>query len=468
MSTALDEALADLSPEERAVVLKGLRRARKDPVVAARAFRGWTPHGGQAQVLRMIDAAEGKVKLAAISAGTGWGKTDCLSEMHSEVGQAKPGAKTLMASRSQDQADLGFKRMVASEVSNPISEAMVDRIALSPHPTLYRKNGSYTTSRTTKDNCVNLRGPEWDFITLDESAHGDEFAYQFLLTRVRKSNGPVILWSSPQEEWFADLWHELEDRMRSGDATVFAYRGPAQENPHLSVEFFERMRRELPRVLYEQEIEGKFVGSQVNTFRPEHLRLIFDRGLPTDTAPVRGHRYGLGWDLGVDATAAVGIALDCTDPNLILGAHIERHVHTVWPHVQRRVEESARAYPGRKSIDYTGVGKAATQNLRVHVREEEQFVFTGPSRYELCVDTMKWVEDLVERAAGIVSLHLPAEGDWNLLREQMRVHKLSMAKKKDSKSLGLREHTWDEMDSFMLAGRAVRLARSRGSLVEAA
>jgi len=459
--------LDTLTPEERAVVMRGLKRARRDPTIAAQAFRGWRPHEGQARVLRTIDPAQGKVKIAAISAGTGWGKTECLAEMHSEVGQARPGAKTLMASRSQAQADLGFKAMLTKEMGNPLSSALIERVVTSPFPTLHRKNGSYTTSRTTKDNCINLRGPEWDFITLDEAGHGDEFAYQFLLTRVRKSNGPVILWSSPQEEWFADLWHELEDRRLHGDDTVFAYRGPAMENPHLSPEFFERMKAELPLVIYEQEILGEFVASNVNTFRREHLGRIFDDSLAPSVKPISGHRYGQGWDLGVESSWAVGFVLDATAPDSMIGVHGEEHRHVVWPQVQLAMENTIRAYPGWKQIDWTGVGKVAGQNLHVSVREEEQFIFGGKSRFDIVVDTMKFIEEAAEKPLGMEGLRLPTSGPWGQLREDMRVHKLSTALRRDSKSLGVGARTWDHLDSFMLSVRAAKWgSRYAGSRME--
>ncbi len=124
-----------------------------------------------------------------------------------------------------------------------------------------------------------------------------------------------------------------------------------------------------------------------------------------------------------------------------------------------------RAYPGRKALDWTGVGKAGGQNLKVHVREEEQITFSGPERYALAVDAMKFVEDAC--VGSITSLLLPEAGNWAGLRPQMRKHKLSLARKKDSKSLGDSAFTWDEIDAFFLLVRALALGgRSRGSLVE--
>jgi hypothetical protein len=454
-----DELGRTLDDRGRRLVLEGLRRTTRDPVYAATTLRGWAPHPGQAEVLRALDVREGTVKLALVNCGTGWGKSDLIAELHAEIATAIPGAKCLMASRTQEQANLAFKRLVVSMTTSPLMLALVDRVVASPYPTLVLKNGAFITARTTKDDCVNLRGPEWDFISLDEAAFGDEFAWHFLTTRVRMSNGPVIGFSSPSEEWFEDLWHEFDDARLDGKADVYAYTGPATENPHLSPEFFARMKERLPDLLYRQEVLAEFVSSNVHTFRREHLERIFDDALPASSPPVRGHRYGLGWDLAVESAAAVGIALD---------AHMETWRGSSWPHVQRRVEETARAYRGAKAIDYTGVGNAAGQNLRVHVREEEKFVFSGPSRYELCVEAMKFVETMADLERPIVSLALPTSGPWGELRNQMRKHKISIAKKKDSKSLGgAGAVTWDELDAFLLAVHATKVALSRsGSLLE--
>lgn len=471
MISSLPEGLfTELSERERRLVMDGLMRTTRDPVYSAQTLRGWNPHPGQAQLLRDLDVREGKVKLALVNCGTGWGKSDTIAELHAEVATAIPGAKCLMASRTQAQANLAFKRLVVSMTTNPIMLRLVDRVVASPYPTIYFKNGSYVTARTTKDDCVNLRGPEWDFITLDEAAFGDEFAWHFLTTRVRMSNGPVIGFSSPSDEWFEDLWHEFDDAHGDGKEDVYAYQGPATENPHLSDEFFARMKERLPDVLYRQEVLAEWVSGNVHTFRREHLLRIFDESLPISVPPVRGHRHGQGWDLGIESTAASGIVFDCTDPNLVLGVHMETHPKATidWPILQRRVEHNVRAYPGRKALDWTGVGRAAGQNLRVHVREEEQFIFTGATRYDLCVEAMKFVETMADFARPEPGLLLPALGPWAPLRAQMRKHKLSLARRKDSKSLGgAGAETWDELDAVLLAIHATRMAiATRGSILE--
>lgn len=458
------------SPRELESVLRCIGRIRRDPVAAAIGVRGWVPHPGQSTVLRALDVREGIVKLAIVNAGTGWGKTDVIAELHSEVMEAKPGAACLAASRSQEQANLAIKRLLAYWTTNPVAYAMFDRYVASPYPTIYAKNGAYVTARTTKDDCVNLRGPEWDFVTLDEMAHGAEYAWHFLTTRVRKSNGPVIGFSNPREEWYEDLYNEFEDSMLTGDPTVYAYTGPADENPHLHPEYFERMRKRLPALLYDMEVLAKFVGANVHTFRKEHLAKIFDPELPHTVAPVRGHRYGQGWDMGVESTAGVGLIADCTAKELVIGSHAERHEATIWPHLQRRVEENVRRYPGRKAIDFTGVGNAAGQNLRVHVRDEEKIVFSPVVRYDLCVEAMKFVEERADAPAGLSGLLMPSTGVWAGVREQMRKHKLSLAKRQDSKSMKEKSGvTWDELDAFLLMCHAVNLANAaRGPLVEAA
>ena len=468
MISRLPEILANgLSPREQAEFLRHLGRVKSDPVAAAIALRGWTPFPGQGQVLRDLDVREGRVKLACICCGTGWGKTDLIAELHSEAAESRPAMKCLAASRSQDQANLVVKRLIASWMDHPVASRMVDHVQLSPYPTIYLKNRSYITARTTKDECRALRGPEWDFITFDEAAFGDEFAWHFLTTRVRKSNGPVFCFSSPEEDWFEALWHEFDDAREDGNETLYAYHAPATENPHLSPEYFARMKERLPDILYRREVLAEFVGSNTNTFKKEHLKRIFDDSLAPSVPAVRGHRYGLGWDLAIDSAAAVGIALDCTSPETVFGAHMETWRNTSWPHVQRRVEETTRAYRGRKAIDWTGVGKAAGQNLRVHVRPEEQFVFSGPTRYELCVEAMKFVETMADLERPIVSLLLPTAGPWGELRGQMRRHKLSLAKKKDSKSLKDKSSTWDELDAFLLAVHATKMSIARrGSRIE--
>jgi hypothetical protein len=459
-----------LGPKDQERLRTGLGRIRSDPVAAAIALRGWVPHPAQREVLRRLDVREGKVKLGIVNAGTGWGKTDVIAELHSEVAESKKGVACLAASRSQEQANLAIKRLIAYWTSNPVALSMLDDIVYSPYPTVYLKGGSYITARTTKDDCQNLRGPEWDFVTLDEMSFGSEFAWHFLTTRVRKSNGPVIGFSSPQEEWYEDLYNEFDEARLGGDETLYAYSGPATENPWLHPEYFERMKARLPDILYRQEVLAEFVGSNVHTFRKEHLLKIFDAGLPVSTRPVSGHKYGQGWDMGVESTAGVGYVCDVTARDLIIGVHGERHENTTWPHLQRRVETNVRDYRGRKAIDYTGVGNAAGQNLRVHVRPEEKIVFSPTVRYDLCVEAMKFVEEHADRPSGLTSLLLPANGPWAPLRDEMRKHKLSLAKKKDSKSLKDRAGMkWDSLDAFLLMCHAANMAlKYSGSRLEAA
>lgn len=468
MSAAFDlppELTAGLSDSQRSVVRRGLEDVRRDPAANARTIHGWDPFEGQTNLLRALDVREGKVKLAAVCAGRGYGKTKLIAELHLEVAEAFPGAKCLAACRTQDQSQIAFKAMLAMLSANLLGRSILDRVTLSPFPVIRLKNGSTITFRTTDDEGVSLRGMEFDFVTLDEAAFAPETVWHFLLTLVRKSNGPVVAFSTPNEDWFEDLYHRLEDQKRDGDESVVAFHAPAQDNPHLSPEYFERMREQLPEVFYQREIEARFVGGQIHTFRREHLEKIFDPRLSPSVPPIKGHRYGLGWDLAAEG-AAVGLVFDCTAPELVIGCHAEKHTDTVWPHVQARVEDTARKYPGRKALDYTGVGKAAGQNLRVHVRDEEKFVFSTTSRYELCVEAMKFVEDRAERA--IPSLAIPAGGVWAEVRDDMRKHKLSMAKKRDSKSLGeIGGKSWDALDALLLAIHAVNMQiKYRGSLVE--
>ncbi len=468
MSAAFDlppELTVGLDAVQSEAVRKGLYEVRRDPVANATTIHDWQPFPGQQRLLRDLDVREGKVKLAAICAGRGYGKTKLIAEVHLEVAEAYPGAKCLAACRTQDQSQIAFKAMLAMLSGNVLGRSIIDRVTLSPFPVIRLKNGSTITFRTTDDGGVSLRGMEFDFVTLDEAAFAPESVWHFLLTLVRKSNGPVIAFSTPNEDWFEDLYHRLEDQRRDGDESVMAFHAPAMDNPHLSADYFQRMRDQLPEVFYQREIEAKFVGGNIHTFRREHLEKIFDAALAPSVAPVAGHRYGIGWDLAAEG-AAVGLVADCTAPELVIGVHAEKHVQTVWPHVQARVEDTARKYPGRKAIDYTGVGKTAGQNLKVHVRDEEKVVFTTTSRYELCVEAMKFVEDRAEKA--ICSLALPAGGVWAEVRDDMRKHKLSMAKKRDSKSLGdISNKTWDALDAFLLMVHAVnQQIKYRGSLVE--
>jgi hypothetical protein len=465
-----DRIARGLTRGEVDLILEGLGEIKSDPVAAAIGLRGWFPFPGQAEVLRALDVREARVKQAAIACGTGWGKTDMIAELHSSVAESVPGSACLAASRSQEQANLVLKRLLESWTLDPVARLMVADTVTSPFPKIVLKNGSYITARTTKDDCKALRGPEWDLITLDEAGHGDEYAWHFLTTRVRKSNGPVIAFSSPGEEWFEDLYHDLEGLADAGRDEYYAYHAPGTDNPHLSADFFARMHERLPDVMYRMEVLAEFVGGNVHTFKREHLGRIFDPGLPVSSPPVGGHRYGQGWDMGIDSTAAVGIVHDATSRDLVIGAHMETHpaATLTWPVLQRRVEGNVRAYPGRKALDYTGVGKAAGQNLRVHVRDEEQFIFTGATRYDLCVEAMKFVETMADTQRPVTSFLMPAAGPWAALREQMRKHKLYLARKQDSKSAkDVSGVTWDELDAFLLSIHAVNAALSRsGSLLE--
>lgn len=459
--------LEGLNVRQRALVEHSIREAKRDPAANARVIHCWDPFDDQQDLLRALDVREGKVKVAAIDCGRGYGKTKIIAETHLEVAEAFPGAKCLAASRSQEQSELALTEIRGLLASSRASASMVDEKGSrkSPHPFIRLKNGSTIHSRTTEDDAVSLRGSEFDFITLDEAAFVPEAVWHFLLTLVRKSNGPVLAFSTPGEDWFEDLFHKLEDRRRDGDESVLAWQAPASLNPHLAPDYFARARADMPEVFYNREILAQFVGGHIHTFRREHLEKIFDPRLAPSVPPIPGHRYGLGWDLAAEGDA-VGLVADCTAPELVIGVHAEKHSQTVWPHVQARVEDTARKYPGRKAIDYTGVGKSAGQNLKVHVREEEKIIFTTTSRYELCVEAMKFVEDRAEKQ--IVSLALPAGGVWSEVRDDLRKHKLSMAKKRDSKSMGeIGGKTWDALDAFLLMVHAVnQQIKYRGSLVE--
>lgn len=457
-----------LSLPERKHLAAGLMSARLDPAYHARAIHGWDPFEDQRAFLRALDVREGKVKTCIKRAGRGYGKTKEIAEIHLELAEAAPGVKTLAASRSQSQAELSIREINAMLNSNAAAHAMFDRWRLSPYPILFMKGGSQVHFCTLDDGGEGRRGSEFDLITVDEAGFIGEEVWSLLIALLRKSNGPIIGFSTPGEEWFDELFDSLEDRRRDGDESVLAWSAPATLNPHLAPDYFARARADMPEMLYRREILAEPVGGHLHTFRREHLEKVFDKDLPSHVDPVGGHRYGLGWDLAVEG-AAVGIVADCTARELVLGVHAEKHSETHWPHVKARIEDTVRKYPGRKALDATGLGgKIGIDTLHVHVRDEERFIFTAQSRYALCLEAMKFVEDRASK--DVPELLLPTGGVWVELRDDMRKHKLSMAKKRDSKSLGeMGGKTWDALDAFMLMVHAVNTQiRYRGTLVEAA
>lgn len=205
------------------------------------------------------------------------------------------------------------------------------------------------------------------FAVLDEAATMPSMVWeQVIRPTLTDKRGGALLISTPRgRNWFYKRWQSGQD---PENKEWMSWTFPSESNPHLHPDEIEAMRKELPTLIFEQEVLAKFLAAGSSVFRwPEgsvQYDPLMDNGFVEGIEPV-GHLF-----LGIDLAKT-------TDYTVIYGAreldrrnvYFERFNSVAWSEQKRRIKRAvhqlirAGASGVTLIMDSTGVGDPIVEDL---------------------------------------------------------------------------------------------------------
>ncbi len=340
------------------------RRALKDPVYFAHSVLNINPHPGQARWLANSTKPEN-----LLATGNRWGKSyvQAVKILHRALFRIRPvkhdagGRYTVVvASITQDQANIIFNTAVRLVRSNELLTALVKSIKRTPYPEMVLGNGAVITARTTQHRGQYLLGQDYDLFSFDEAAFESDPDYlinDVIMMRLADRDGRLDLISTPNgKNWFYRRMLELQHDVDRG----YIQFGDSRDNPYIASVALERRVKSLPADRVAQNIEGRFIDNDRTIFSNEDI----DHALTNNPLlpPVPERQYISGWDLARKRTHTVGITFDVTEKPYRM-VSLTRFTNRDWAEVVAAIRKTRVEYKGQVIIDATGVGDVVMSEL---------------------------------------------------------------------------------------------------------
>lgn len=345
------QALAQANPEE---ALKLLQRLKKKQMV---------PHsGGQDQVYNST------ARFKVLNAGRRWGKTELGAKEFIKHAMSGPDRMCWWVAPTYRVVKRGYNKVLDQLpreflTHDPPSDASFDagRAVI-----LKFKNGSrmefYSAERPG-----GMLGEGVDFALLDEAATMPANTWeQIVRPTLSDKKGGALLISTPRaRNWFYKRWQYGQD---ATEAEWESWTFPSITNPYLADSEVAAAKKELPRLIFEQEYEAKFLAAGSSVF------LIADQSIQSNPIAPSGLLYGvkpaghvvLGIDLAKTQDFTVIYGARATDRKNV---YFERLNSVSWGEQKRRIARAVSTL--RKAgasgvtlvMDSTGVGDPIVEDM---------------------------------------------------------------------------------------------------------
>lgn len=234
----------------------------------------------------------------------------------------------------------------------------------------------YFHNASTEDS---LRGSALDGLVVDEAASLKGRRYdEELRPSLMDRKGWLIAIGTPKgRNWFYNLWIRGQDREAWPEYESWkysSYENTTEHGGYLDKTEIDLIAKELPELIYRQEILADFLKGEGSVFRNIDALLM---GATGPREPDR--RYVLGCDLAKTQDFTVLIALD--DLGHVRG--FDRFRQIDWEFQKERIKSFVTQYPGLLVIDSTGVGDPIYDSLFRDGVLVESFKFTSETKRRL-------------------------------------------------------------------------------------
>lgn len=226
-----------------------------------------------------------------------------------------------------------------------------------------------------------MAGEGVDFMVVDEAALIANSVWQQLLrATLMDTGGDALFISTPRgKNWF---W-EMYKLGQSSNPEYESWRFPQETNPFIDAAETQAAKEELPAIIFQQEIEAKFLAAGASIFG---LGLERNGAIVDEIVEPRGNVF-VGIDLAKKQDWTV-ITADREEDGM--PCHFERFQDLDWPTQQKRIAfaiEELENMPGVESvtalIDSTGIGDVVYDNLTAAGIEATPVPFTNQSKEQM-------------------------------------------------------------------------------------
>jgi len=231
------------------------------------------------------------------------------------------------------------------------------------------------------DNPQGVYGANLDCVAVDEASRQPEAIWPAVCTAVSATGGKIRAAFNLElgaRNWAVRNLLRVQamtpaERQAAGEDFMTMPTDIALVSPAL----IESMKSQMPAQLWEALYLGKIPTSDSSLFR--NLDLIFN-GKELD-APLPGHRYSGGVDLGRKMDYTVVTVIDSRTGAIVAG---ERFTEISWKVQCERVAALTKRFGCSKVyVDCTGLGDPVAEQLQNLGVPVEPFIFTAPSRKAL-------------------------------------------------------------------------------------
>jgi hypothetical protein len=309
------------------------------------------PHAAQKQVL----ASDARFRV--LDCGRRWGKTKLAAKIALEKARKK-NQMIWWCAPTYRVVKRGYKEILRQLPPNvlahdppPDTNFDAGRAVI-----LKFKNGTimefYSAERPE-----GMLGEGVDFAVLDEAALMPGHIWEQVVrpTLMDRQGGALMISTPRGRNWFYRSFNRGQD---DDEKDWASWQFPSWTNEYLPDGEIEDMRRDLPQVLFEQEVEAKFIAAGSNVF------LVPDE-IISDLVTPAGHVV-LGIDLAktVDFTVIYG-----ANARTRQNCYFERFQDVTWPKQRRRIIRAAKRCLKRGAtgvtivMDSTGVGDPMVDEL---------------------------------------------------------------------------------------------------------
>jgi hypothetical protein len=244
-------------------------------------------------------------------------------------------------------------------------------------------NGS-TIWAKSGDNPDGLVGEGLDFCVIDEAARCKEEVWEVLRPALADKNGGCWFLSTPKgKNWFYKMF--LMEREDPGQYKSFRF--SSHDNPILPRSELDAMKRELPDIVYLQEVMAQFIDTGGIVFR--NLNKCLRENTFKD--PVPGHSYVEGVDLGKHQDFTVVTVFDLTTNELVF---MDRFNNVDWSYQRQRIIDiHFRYFRATVILDSTGIGDVVYDDLMDAGVGVEPYKFTNVTKNLLITNVMRTLDN---------------------------------------------------------------------------
>ncbi len=335
--------------------------------------------------------------------GNRWGKSfsSAVKLIHHAIYRPRPlkfdaggRYRAVVASITQDQANIVFHEMVRLVRQSEVISPLVASIVHTPYPSITFSNDATVDARSTQNRGEYLLGNDYDLFIFDEVAFESEPEYvveEVILMRLADREGRLDLVSTPNgKNWFYRRSRDIIEGKRPG----YFQTGDSRDNPHLSRDFLDERVTYFSDARLKQNIMGQFVDSGGEILAGHYVDSALERFAELNlNGPVAGARFISGWDLARKRTATVGITIELVDGQVRM-IELERLRMLDWQVVFEKIKARQERFPGQLVIDATGLGDVVVGQLSEY--NPIKVIFTPAVKAELLTNVeLMHAKDLI-------------------------------------------------------------------------